>query len=107
MFCKLFLHFISNLITLHAVTGHVIGRVHSHDPGESHDTGAAIQTILSSLVKQNNESVFSCEEEGSFPHPIHCSRYYLCEQDLEVTLMTNKNDDSSNIRQKSMSASTS
>ena len=81
--------------------------MHSHGPGESHDTGAAIQTILSSLVKQNNESVFSCEEEGSFPHPIHCSRYYLCEQDLEVTLLTNKNDDSSNIRQKSMSASTS
>jgi len=88
------------ILTLHYVTGltglswihhpafnrqprHVIGRVHTHGPGDSHDTGAAIQTILSSLGKQNNETKFTCEEEGSFPHPLLCTKYYLCEEDLE------------------------
>ena len=86
------------ILTLHHVTGlswiqrpafsrqprHVIGRVHTHGPGDSHDTGAAIQTILSSLGKQNNETEFTCEEEGAFPHPLLCTKYYLCEEDLEV-----------------------
>ena len=89
------------ILTLHHVTGltglswihhpdfnrqprHVIGKVHTHGSGDSHDTGAAIQTILSSLGKQNNETKFTCEEEGAFPHPLLCTKYYLCEEDLEV-----------------------
>ena len=69
---------------LHRQPRHVIGRVHTHSPGENHDTGAAIQTILSSLGKKNNETEFICEEEGAFPHPLLCTKYYLCEEDLEV-----------------------
>ena len=91
--CKLVI-----ILTLHHATGlswipqpglgrqprHVIGRVHTHRPGENHDTGEAIQTILSSLGKQNNETEFTCEEEGAFPHPLLCTKYYLCEEDLKV-----------------------
>ena len=69
---------------LHRQPRHVIGRVHTHSPGENHDTGAAIQTILSSLGKKNNGTEFICEEEGAFPHPLLCTKYYLCEEDLEV-----------------------
>ena len=54
---------------------------HDHD---DHDTDASIQTILKDLVKQSNHLAFTCEAEGTFPHPLDCSKYYLCDKDKEV-----------------------
>ena len=56
---------------------------HVHGDDE-HDTDASIQTILKDLVKQSNQLAFTCEAEGTFPHPLDCSKYYLCDEDKEV-----------------------
>merc|ERR1712183_812464 len=53
---------------------------HHHHP-DHHDTDASIQTILKDLVKQSNQLAFSCEAEGTFPLPLDCSKYYLCDKD--------------------------
>merc|ERR1711990_722299 len=50
---------------------------------DHHDTDASIQTILKDLVKQSNQLAFTCEAEGTFPHPLDCSKYYLCDKDKE------------------------
>ena len=58
----------------------------------SHDTSQAIQTILNSLVpKQSNNTEFSCPDNGTYPHPWDCSKYFLCEKDGEVlSIVTRK-----------------
>jgi len=46
-------------------------------------TNKAIHTILHSLVKMRNESIFICPEDGvngTYPHQWDCSKYYLCEE---------------------------
>lgn len=55
-----------------------------HDHHDHHDTDASIQTILKDLVKESNQLSFTCEAEGTFPHPLDCSKYYLCDEDKEV-----------------------
>ena len=44
---------------------------HDHDH-DHHNTDASIQTILKDLVKQSNQLAFTCEAEGTFPHPLDC-----------------------------------
>merc|ERR1712079_382099 len=39
--------------------------------------------ILNNLVKQTNLSSFSCETAGTFPHPLDCSKYFLCDEDQQ------------------------
>ena len=56
----------------------------NHEHHEHHDTDASIQTILKDLVKESNQLAFTCEAEGTFPHPLDCSKYYLCDKDNEV-----------------------
>jgi len=56
---------------------HSLDRDHTHE----HDTNEAIQTILNTLVKQTDETTFTCNTTGAYPHPLDCSKYFLCDED--------------------------
>ena len=38
-------------------------------------------------VEVEFEPEFDCEEEGNFPDPEYCMRYFRCDKDLEVTFL--------------------
>ena len=55
-----------------------------HDSPPDFKPSVSIQTLLGSLVKLGNVTEFSCSEEGTFPHPLDCSKYYHCDKELKV-----------------------
>lgn len=79
------------LLTPGVEARHSVHRDHGGYGGHSHDdsdTNTAIQTILHSLGKTGNDSVFTCPDTGvnaTYPHPWDCSKYYLCEENQQVT----------------------
>jgi len=77
------------LLTPGVEARHSVHRDHGGYGGHSHDdsdTNTAIQTILHSLGKTGNDSVFTCPDTGvnaTYPHPWDCSKYYLCEENQQ------------------------
>ena len=58
-----------------------------HEAGPGFEPSESIQTLLSSLVKLEEVPEFSCSKEGTFPHPLDCSKYYHCDEELKVTYL--------------------
>ena len=46
----------------------------------------SIQALLGSLTKIEKVPEFNCTEEGTFPDPLDCSKYYHCDEELKVVV---------------------
>ena len=55
-----------------------------HDSTLTFQSSVSLQTLLSSLFKLDRVSEFSCTEDGTFPHPLDCSKNYHCDTELKM-----------------------
>ena len=55
-----------------------------HKPTNTFIPSDSINTLLGSLTKIKDVPEFTCTEEGTFPDPLDCSKYYHCDKDLQV-----------------------